>query len=235
MNFLSSRIKNLKCYEGRISRMKPANDPNVNYKDLVKEGYNRCATKYADARTGEEHPELAMLIGRLPEGASVLDIGCGGGIPVCLQLAKRANVTGIDISPAMIELAKKNVPSGNFACSDIMSVEFPDSSFDAVTSFYAIFHLPKEEHEELFCRIYRWLIPGGYLLATFARRDESPYTEDDFFGVTMYWSNFGIKQYREMLDRLGFSIIENGLLGHGYKNGVKQQPETHPFIFAGKV
>jgi ubiquinone/menaquinone biosynthesis C-methylase UbiE len=214
---------------------KPADDPNVDYKTLVREGYDRCAGKYAGSRQGIPPPELALLIEKLPSGAAVLDIGCGCGLPICRELTRHADVTGIDISPAMITLARRNVPTGTFACGDIMCVEFPDSSFDAVTAFYTVFHLPRQEHEELFRRIRRWLKPSGYLMTTLNLRDEEPYTEDGFFGVTMYWSNFDLPRYREMLTDLGFSILIDTRLGHGYKNGLKQAPEVHPLIFAQKT
>lgn len=212
-----------------------ANDPNIDYKAVVRDGYDQCAEAYAASRKEEANPELALLIERLSPHATILDIGCGGGVPVSRELAKHGHVTGVDISPAMIALARENVPAGTFTCGDIMGIEFAPSSFDAVTSFYAIFHLPKEEHEELFRRIHVWLRPQGYLMTTVNLGDEAPYTEDDFFGVTMYWSNFGLSQYKEMLSKLGFSILEDIRVGHGFRNGVKEAPEMHPLLFAQKI
>lgn len=214
---------------------RPADDPRVDYKALVREGYDQCAQRYADSRQQKPSPELALLTVKLLPGAAVLDIGCGCGLPVCQELARHANVTGIDISPAMIALARRNVPAGTFTCGDIMSAKFPGSSFDAIAAFYTVFHLPKQEHEELFLRIHRWLKPKGYLMTTLTLRDEGPYTEDDFFGVTMYWSSFGLARYREILTGLGFSILVDARLGHGYENGLKRAPEVHPLILAQKA
>ena len=214
---------------------KPADDPKADYKALVREGYDRCAQRYADSRQGIPPPELALLTEKLLPRAAVFDIGCGSGLPVCRELARHADVSAIDISPAMIALTRRNVPAGTFTCGDIMGAEFPDSSFDAITAYYTVFHLPKQEHEELFRRIHRWLKPKGYLMTTLTLRDESPYTEDDFFGVTMYWSNFGLPRYREILTGLGFSILVDAQLGHGYKSGLRQEPEVHPLIFAQKA
>ncbi len=116
-----------------------------------------------------------------------------------------------------------------------MTMEFPEASFDAIVSFYAVYHIPKEEHEELFRRIYRWLKPKGYLLATVSIENEDPYTEDDFFGVTMYWSNYGLTEYKRMFLEIGFSLLESTQLGHGFKEGVKSEPESHPLILVQKV
>ena len=165
--------------------MKQANDPNTDYKALVRQGYDLCAAVYEKARWAETNPELTLLTSRLSYGATVLDVGCGAGVPIARALAERFIVTGVDISCEMISRAHVNVPEGRFILRDIMSVEFPPSCFDAAVAFYSIFHLPREEHPCLFQRIHGWLKPGGYLLATVSQFSEAPYTEDDFHGVTI--------------------------------------------------
>ncbi len=214
--------------------MKPANDPNTDYKALVRRGYNHCAAAYDQARRKETEQTLTILTDRLTDGAAVLDIGCGGGVPLSRDLARRAAVTGVDISGEMIALARYNVPAGTFIQGDIMALDFPPARFDAVVGFYAIFHLPREEHGELFRRIHQWLKPGGYLLATLSARNEPAYTQDDFFDVTMYWRNFGLNEYRTMLQNFGFKLLEVSAVGHGYGDGTHTPDEHHPLIFAQK-
>ena len=68
--------------------MQSANDPNVDYKALVRRGFDRCAASYEEARQAEAKPLLAWLIARLPHGACVLDIGCGALIPIARTLAR---------------------------------------------------------------------------------------------------------------------------------------------------
>ena len=58
-------------------------------------------------------------------------------------------------------------------------------SFNGAVAFYSVFHIPREEHPELFRRVYDWLQPGGYLLCTLTGFGEEAYTEDDFYGVTL--------------------------------------------------
>jgi cyclopropane fatty-acyl-phospholipid synthase-like methyltransferase len=210
--------------------LKSANDPKADYKELVRRGYDRCAEDYNAGRQ-KEADYLGPLIDKLSPGARVLDIGCGGGRPVCSELAKCFQVTGVDISIVQIELAKQSVPTAEFLCGDIMCQEFPPSHFDAITSFYTIFHLPKEEHAELFARVHRWLRPGGYFMCTLGVHDEAPYTEDDFFGVTMYWSNFGHEGYRRMLETQGFRIVADTELASGFEDG---PAERHPLLLMQK-
>jgi ubiquinone/menaquinone biosynthesis C-methylase UbiE len=214
--------------------MQPAHDPTTDYKMVVRDGYDRCARAYAAARTDKVHPLLSAVIKDLPVGAQVLDVGCGAGVPVCRELASRAAVIGVDLSPQMIALARQNVPTARFIEADIRVVEFPATSFDAVTAFYSIFHIAKQDHAEVFRRIYRWLKPGGVLLCTLSCEDEEPYTEDDFFGVTMYWSNYGIAQYAPMLNELGFVLQKSTMIRSGFNIQQEADAEAHPLILARK-
>jgi 2-polyprenyl-3-methyl-5-hydroxy-6-metoxy-1,4-benzoquinol methylase len=70
-------------------------------------------------------PWTALLRGRLEQGSSVLDVGCGAGIPLTRMLAETFDVTGVDISTRQIELACCNVPNGRFITADICSLDFP--------------------------------------------------------------------------------------------------------------
>jgi cyclopropane fatty-acyl-phospholipid synthase-like methyltransferase len=216
----------------RKEKLRPATDPNINYKTLVQQGYDRCAQAYFDARRGETSPELELLIRRLPAGAHILDIGCGAGMPVTCMLAPQFQVTGVDISGEQIRLARQNVPAATFLQADIMSLDFPPATFDAVVSYYTIFHLPREEHPVLFERIRRWLKPGGFLMATLTRHAEAAYTEDDFFGVTMYWCNYGLEDYLQIIASQGYHLLEAAVISHGYRNLPDQPAERHPWIFA---
>lgn len=216
----------------RMSFMQPANDPTINYKHLVQQSYDRCAADYETARRGTTNPELALLMDRLPANAQVLDIGCGAGVPVAQTLAQRFTVTGVDCSVEQIRRAQSNVPTGRFIQNDIMALDWPAATFDAAVAFYTIFHLPREEHAELLRRLHTWLKPGGYLLATVTYFAEEAYTEDDFFGVTMYWSNYGLADYSRLLQELGFTLLDTRALGHGYNAGTEAAPESHPLLFA---
>lgn len=213
--------------------MKPIADPKLDHKALVRESYDRCAAAYDQARWQETAPALSLLMPRLPDGARILDVGCGAGVPVARALARSHHVTGVDLAGEMVSRARINVPEGTFIHADIMALDFPPASFDAVVSFYAIFHVPREEHIELFRRIHRWLKPGGYLLATLSDLDEPAYTEDDFFGVTMVWSSYSLQAYRQHLERAGFALLDTTDLGHGYAD-VGAAEEHHPLVLVQK-
>ena len=204
-----------------------------NYKALVRSGYDQCAAAYHQARRREPGSELDALFAVLDDGATVLDIGCGAGVPVSRSLAERFCVTGVDISDGMIELARKNVPAGKFIRADIMSVELAPATFDAATAFYSIFHIPRREHPALFRRVFDWLKPGGYLLCLLRRHGEETYI-DDFFGSTMYWSAYALEDYEHYLANAGFDILEIFTAGSGFDESVQAPPESHPLVLAKK-
>ena len=210
--------------------MKPADDSRVDYKALVRMSYDRCGSAYSESRVGTDHPELEWLLTRLHDGASVLDIGCGAGVPITQLLAKRFVVTGVDISKEMIRLARANVPRARFVQSDITSVEFDDSTFDAVVAFFSLFHIPREDQPHLFRRIRNWLKPGGYLMCTLSLESETGYTEDDFFGAKMYWSNYDLSEYEKMLTAIGFTMLETSVIGHGLSEATYASSEQHPLV-----
>src|SRR6516225_219165 len=120
--------------------MKPASDPTVDYKELVRAGYDRCADRYNAVRVAEPPSGLDLLTKHLHTGANVLDVGCGAGTPIAKSLAAQFSVTGVDFSTEQIRRARLGVPQANFIESDIMTVRFPSESFDAVVALFVLFH-----------------------------------------------------------------------------------------------
>ena len=214
--------------------MRPA-EPERDYRELVKQTYDLIAEDYSRGRFKEADDArfLAPLVERLAPDARVLDLGCGAGVPITRALAEHCDVTGVDFSLRQLALARTQVPRARFVQADIVTCEFSPGSFDAVVSFFAIFHVPRENHADLFRRIQGWLKPGGYFLATFALDDEAGYTEGDYFGREMFWSNYGIDQYRRLLAETGFEVRDAGIIADDPATGVS--PERHPVVFAQKA
>jgi 2-polyprenyl-3-methyl-5-hydroxy-6-metoxy-1,4-benzoquinol methylase len=138
----------------------------MDFKKTVKEGYNAIADRYIAERTrdSEDVRLLHDFMKRLPPNAEVLDAGCGAGIPISKMLSEHFRVTGVDFSRAQIELAKKNVPNAKFLCRDMTKLNFLQHTFDGICSYYAIIHIPREEHEPLLTNFCGMLKPDGFAL-----------------------------------------------------------------------
>ena len=164
-------------------------------KQIVRDGYDKLSYDYRADSTPDNHQHYAewiqLLVDRLPHHATVLDIGCGCGLPATKLLAEYFDVTGVDFSEVQIQRARKLVPLARFLCADVSELAFPPGSYDAVVSFYAIIHMPLDGHPALFANIARWLRPSGYFLATIGH-DAWTGAEDAYLNVPggkMAWSH----------------------------------------------
>jgi ubiquinone/menaquinone biosynthesis C-methylase UbiE len=181
----------------------------MDYKETVKTGYNKIADRYLAERTrdSEDVRLINDFIELLSPKSKVLDAGCGAGIPIAQMLADHFDVIGVDFSEAQIELAKKNVPTAHFQRADMTQLDFPDESLDGICSYYAIIHIPREEHKALFTSFYRMLRTGGVALLCLGAQDLVDDVDEDYLGTRMYWSHFDAETNIRMLKESGFTII----------------------------
>jgi SAM-dependent methyltransferase len=179
-------------------------------KRIVAAGYDQLGDRYERwASRAEGDPRDRMLsefAQRLRDGARVLDLGCGSGVPSTRTLAQRFDVVGVDISEAQIEAARMRVPGASFIRADLADLDLPDASFEGVAALYAISHVPREEHSRLIARIARWLVPGGVFLATLGARD-NPDWVGEWLGVQMFFSSYDAATNRAMLKTAGFTLL----------------------------
>jgi ubiquinone/menaquinone biosynthesis C-methylase UbiE len=181
----------------------------MDYKDIVKNGYNQIANDYLSARTSDsEDVRLLADFGELlSPDAKVQDAGCGAGVPITRLLAERFDVIGVDFSAAQIQLARQHVPKAKFLCADLTDLHFPQDFFDGICSYYAIIHIPREEHRALLEKFHFWLSTGGLALLCLGAKNLIDEIDEDFLGTRMYWSHFDSGTYRKMLKEIGLSIV----------------------------
>ncbi|MQY14130.1 Ubiquinone biosynthesis O-methyltransferase [Streptomyces sp. RB5] len=188
-------------------------------KDLVRRGYDRLSERYEQAFGGETKygAWLTELLAGLPEEATVLDAGCGTGIPVARTLAAAGHrVTGVDISDVQIRRARELVPDAGFVRADMTTLELPEGSLDAVVCLYALIHVPVAEQPALLARIARWLRPGGLLLCTTGHRAWTGVDEDWLGGgAAMWWSHADAATYRTWLGRAGLGVVREEVVPEG--------------------
>jgi ubiquinone/menaquinone biosynthesis C-methylase UbiE len=204
---------------------------NMDHKKTVREGYNAIAARYLAERT-RDSADVRLLdefMERLPENAEVLDAGCGAGIPISHMLSARFHVTGVDFSEAQIDLAKKNVPSAEFFCQDMTQLDFAENVFDGITSYYAIIHIPRAEHQSLLANFHRMLKPGGFALLCLGAEHLINDIDEDYLGTRMYWSHYDSETYLHMLQEIGFTIIWSKIVADESCEGA-----GHLFVLAQK-
>jgi cyclopropane fatty-acyl-phospholipid synthase-like methyltransferase len=99
------------------------------------------------------------------------------------------------------------VPNVEFIYQDMTKLDFPEETFDAICSYYAIIHIPREEHRSLFFNFHRMLKPGGLALLCLGAEHLIDDIDENFLGARMYWSHFDTDTYLQMLRDAGFSVM----------------------------
>lgn len=106
------------------------------------------------------------IIGKILDGAEVcsgkrvLDVACGTGVMIPYYLDRGAQVTGIDIAPEMVRIAREKFPNVSIFCGDVETTAF-DGKFDCIVVYNAFPHFP--EPEQLIRCLCALLAPGGTL------------------------------------------------------------------------
>jgi ubiquinone/menaquinone biosynthesis C-methylase UbiE len=193
-------------------------------KAIVAQGYDRIADAYV-ARFGQSSvrdAKLAWLLRKLPAKAIVLDLGCGTGEPVVRELiAHGCQVTGVDASVEQIIRARRHVPGATFVHADMTSVQLPAQSFDAISAFYSITHVPRDEQQALIRRIATWLRPNGLFIASFGSSEGD--WLDDWLGTPMYFSHLDPVETKRIVSNAGLRLEQTELL--------KQDNEEATFLW----
>jgi cyclopropane fatty-acyl-phospholipid synthase-like methyltransferase len=177
---------------------------------LVGEGYDVIGDRFVEWRNriaGDPRDRWTdALTSRLEDGARVLELGCGRGVPDTRLLADRFRVTGVDISAEQIRHARANVPKADFVLADFTTLDLEPASFDAVAAFYSFNHVPRELLGDMFSRINTWLVPGGFLLASLGAQDTPDWT-GDFLGAPTFFSGYPPDVNRRLLAEAGFERV----------------------------
>ena len=176
---------------------------------IVADGYDAVGETFALWRqgfVGDPRREWEDdLVSRLEDGARVLDLGCEGGSPGTKRLAERFSVTGVDISPRQVERARAAIPEAEFLCADFTELELRAGSLDAVVSFVAFNHVPRELLAPLLSRIHGWLVPRGWLLTAFGASDLPGWT-GEWLGAETFFSGFPPGVNSRLVREAGFAI-----------------------------
>jgi ubiquinone/menaquinone biosynthesis C-methylase UbiE len=177
---------------------------------VVAQGYDQVADEYAALEAPDTPwPRLRRVqafVAAMPPGSTVLDLGCGNGVPATRAVAQSHSVVGIDISRGQIERARANVPGAEFRVGDARTIDFPDDSLDAVLALYLIDNVPASEYPALFARFARWLKPGGRLLLS-AEPGNDTGREYEWLGVPMFINTIPSSQLQAMLSEASFDVV----------------------------
>jgi len=112
-----------------------------------------------------EYRIMAPVLNTLPQGAKMLDAGCGLGDWTLYLTEQGFDVTGLDISQRTVEILQEKFPQAAFACADIRNLSIPDNDLDVYFS-WGVFEHFEDGLQPCILEAWRVLKPGGYLFIT---------------------------------------------------------------------
>ena len=150
---------------------------------------------------------LDRFLALLPANdASVLDLGCGSGHPIAAYLIENGcQVTGIDRSEVMLEMARESFPEQTWINADMRHFRF-DQQFDGILAWDSFFHLTPDDQREMFAQFSAHAKRGAALMFTSGPSHGEAIGE--MFGEPLYHASLDAEEYRALLTQYGFDVVK---------------------------
>ncbi|MEU1459262.1 class I SAM-dependent methyltransferase [Streptomyces sp. NPDC005727] len=166
--------------------------------DVVRESYDHVADNYAHmvVTTGmgdiRRHPWLKASIDAFADTVGelgpVLDVGCGPGTVTGYLAERGLDVSGVDLSPRMIENARRLHPRCRFSVASATELELGEASLGGVLGWWSLFNLPRDVLPQVLAHFAYALKPGGHLITGTHVGDEDAIRTEAYGGVPVRWT-----------------------------------------------
>ena len=158
-------------------------------------------------RSLAEKPWLDRFASLLPQGASILDIGCGSGEPIAgYFIGNGYDVTGIDASLPLIELCRARFPEKLWVVADMRKLAL-GRRFDGLIAWHSFFHLNAEDQRRMFAIFRQHANDGAALMFTAGPgQGEAIGT---FQGKPLYHASLSREEYESLLAAHGFRLLDH--------------------------
>ena len=174
--------------------------------------YERHAVSWdADRRIAAwiDKPCIERFLSFLPRDATVVDLGCGGVVPVALHMvAHGLHVTGVDSSPTLISLCRTRMPEQEWIVGDMRSLDL-GRRFGAILGWDSFFHLRHDEQRKMFPIFAAHSAAHGILMfnAGLSRGE----AVGSYRGDPVYHASLNPSEYEALLAGVGFELIEHSI------------------------
>jgi SAM-dependent methyltransferase len=173
--------------------------------------YERHALSWDADRAANwiDKPFIEQFLTLLPQRATVLDLGCGGGSPVALHLVSRGfHVTGVDSSPTLISLCRSRMPDQEWIVADMRSLAL-GRQFGGILAWDSFFHLRHDDQRKMFL-IFAAHAARGALLMFNAGLSHGE-AVGSYRGDPLYYASLNPSEYKTLLAEFGFDLIEHAI------------------------
>jgi SAM-dependent methyltransferase len=181
--------------------------------------YDTVAVSYAEQTRHllDESPEELGVFAlfadavRAGGGGPVADVGCGPGRITAYLRESGLDAFGVDLSPGMIAVARRDHPGLRFAVASMTDLPLPDGSLGGLVAWYSLIHVPDEAVPGVLGHFHRALRPGAPLLLGFHVGDGSRLKSEGYGGHPMkvYVHRRRPTRLAQWLDAAGFTVEEH--------------------------
>jgi SAM-dependent methyltransferase len=151
---------------------------------------------------------LERFADECPRGR-VLDVGCGPGHVGRFLRDLDVDVTGVDLSPSMVDVARRLNEGMRFEVGDMRQLDCRDGEIAGVVAFYSLIHIARESVPAVLLEFHRVIARGGRLLLA-VHGGRGSITSDEFLGhpVRFEATLFELQELKELIEAAGFTVDE---------------------------
>jgi SAM-dependent methyltransferase len=183
--------------------------------DAVRASYDRVADVYVELDVGDlaAQPWLRAGLAAFAESVRglgpVLDVGCGPGTVTAHLTGLGLDVTGVDLSPRMVEHARRRYPGLRFEVASATALELAPASLGGVLGWWSLFNLPRDTLAAVLARFGAALVPGGQALVGTHVGDGDIVRTEAYGGVPVSWTThlWRPEQLARLLADAGLQVV----------------------------
>ncbi|MEU4624927.1 class I SAM-dependent methyltransferase [Actinoplanes sp. NPDC023801] len=145
-------------------------------------------------------------------GTDVADVGCGTGRLLPYLAGRGLKPRGVDLSPGMIEVARRENPGFSYEVADVRELPFADASLAGVVCWFSLIYLAPDARARAFAELARVVQPGGCLIAAFKHGTGTLHRNGPSSALGVDFDRYWLSP-REMEDRFataGFAMVFQG-------------------------
>lgn len=174
--------------------------------DAYERSAKECVARWSQRRH-RRPPLLTEWLQRLPAGASLLDLGCGGGQDAGDLNRRGYRVVGVDRTSALLLAGRRRYGSLPLIRADLRNLPFQAMSFDGLWAAASLMHLPKQDARCILADLCRLVRPGGLFAATVTHGVKSRLVTDGWV-PGRYFARWRKDELARAVRRAGWKILE---------------------------
>jgi SAM-dependent methyltransferase len=185
--------------------------------DAYERSAKKCMARW-DKRRHCRPPLLVEWLQYLPAGASLLDLGCGGGQDAGDLDRRGYHVVGVDRTSALLSAGRRRYPSLPLVRADLRDLPFQAMSFDGLWAAASLMHFPKPDARRILADLYKLVRPGGLFAATVTYGVTSRLVTDGWV-PGRYFARWRKDELARAVRRAGWTILELNVVTNRERKG----------------